>query len=112
MARVYIAGPIAGYHDENREAFSDRAKVLRSLGHEPVNPWDIAPDHAEGSCCGRPVPHEPVHRYGCLLREDLRVMMYCDAITLLPGWEESIGASTEEHVARSLGLEVVEVDGR
>lgn len=35
--------------------------------------------------------------------------MYCDAICFLDGWEQSTGARTEEHVARSIGLKVVEV---
>ena len=108
--RVYIAGPIAGKENGNREAFAQRARLLVEMGLEPVNPWDIPPDHDQGSCCGAPVPHESVHRYGCLLREDIKILMYCDAITLLPGWQDSVGASTEEHVARSIGLKVLEVE--
>jgi nucleoside 2-deoxyribosyltransferase len=108
--KVYIAGPIAGQVNQNREAFLERADLLRSMGHEPVNPHDIPPEHTtEGTCCGGKVYEHSVHEYGCFLREDIKVLMYCDAITLLPGWQDSKGAATEEHVARSLGLPVVEL---
>jgi uncharacterized protein DUF4406 len=53
------------------------------------------------------VDHTDEHRYGCFLREDLMVLLFCDGFTLLPGWEESVGASTEEHVARALGLPLI-----
>lgn len=104
--RVYIAGPIAGIQDGNRAAFADRAEMLRAVGHVPVNPWDISPDHTEpGPCLGRPLDNpEEQHRYGCCLREDIKVLMYCDAFTTLPGWARSVGAQTEVHVARSIGL--------
>lgn len=106
--RVYIAGPINGRPDGNRAAFKDAADRLRSQGFEPVNPWDIPGDH-EGPCIGGPVDHsENDHQYGCYLRADIEVLMYCDAICFLDGWEESKGASTEAHVARSIGLKVVE----
>lgn len=107
--RVYIAGPIAGYPDGNRGAFRERAQKLREDGHVPVNPWDIGPDH-DGPCAGGgPVDHEDTgHQYGCYLRADIEVLLYCEGISLLPGWEQSRGASTEEHIARSIGLEVVE----
>lgn len=108
--RVYIAGPIAGKKNGNRQAFLERAGILRRLGYEPVNPWDIPGDHGDSPCCnGSPSVNDPDHAYGCMLREDLRIMMYCDAITLLSGWEKSVGASTEEHVARSLGMKVIDV---
>lgn len=108
--RVYIAGPIAGRVNGNREAFATRADLLRQMSHEPVNPWDILPDHdPRVSCSGSPIYGELAHRYGCFLRADIKVMMDCDAITLLPGWEWSTGATAEELVARAIGLKVVEI---
>jgi hypothetical protein len=109
--RIYIAGPIAGIEDGNRAAFAKRAEKLKLARFEPVNPWDIPPDHpADVSCAGRLVDHSQTHRYGCFLREDIKVLMTCDGFTLLPGWQDSIGASTEEHVARSMGLPLIVFD--
>lgn len=105
--KVYIAGPIAGTVNGNRDAFAQRAKELAGQGYEPVNPWDIPASH-DGPCIGAPVEHEEVHRYGCLLRSDIEVLMHCGGISLLPGWQGSVGARTEYHVARSLGLVFVD----
>lgn len=105
--RVYIAGPIAGKPDGNRPAFEKRARELKALDHVPVNPWDVSPVGHQGDCIGDRVEGEDYHRYGCLLRADIEALMYCDAISMLPGWRESRGASTEEHVARSLGLMIM-----
>lgn len=107
--RVYIAGPMAGIFDGNRQAFKERAEKLRLAGHEPVNPWDIFPEDHTGPCIGGTASNETGHQYGCNLRADIAVMMFCDAVTFLPGWQNSKGASTEEHVARSIGLMEVEV---
>ncbi len=104
--RVYIAGPINGKPNGNQEAFQLRAEELEAQGHEPVNPWDIPPDH-NGPCTGDPVDHEPTHRYGCYMRKDLEALMTCDAISLLPGWVHSRGASVEYSVASILGMPVV-----
>jgi hypothetical protein len=105
--RVYIAGPIAGISDGNKEAFRARAQQLIAAGHEPLNPWDIPAWHPGHKCIGKPVEHSTEHLYGCFLRSDLMRMMFCDGISLLDGWENSKGARTEEHVARSIGLELI-----
>lgn len=104
--RVYIAGPINGYHDGNREAFLRRARELTAAGYEPVNPHDIPADHPGSPCVGPPLADRPddPHHYGCYLRADIAVLLTCDGISLLPFWGSSVGASTEEHVARSIGL--------
>jgi hypothetical protein len=110
VLRVYIAGPINGKPDGNRPAFSEAAERIRRAGHQPLNPWDVPPDH-DGRCCpGEPVEHDPDsgHTYGCYLRADIIWLMFCDAIMFLADWEQSKGASTEAHVAKSIGLPVVE----
>lgn len=107
--KVYIAGPMAGVPEGNRAAFTERAKELAAEGHEPINPWDINPGEHPGPCIGGQASAENGHQYGCNLRADIMEMMFCEAITLLPGWERSKGASTEHHVALSLGIPVLEL---
>jgi hypothetical protein len=105
VTKVYIAGPMAGIEDGNRQAFKERAEWLRLAGYEPVNPWDIEPGDHEGPCIGgTPSNGGTGHQYGCNLRADIVKLMFCDAITFLPGWENSKGASTEHHVAQSIGI--------
>ena len=105
--KVYIAGPIKGMENGNREAFAKRAEELELAGHVPVNPWNIYPNHL-GPCIGSVVEHSTEHLYGCFLRADIEILMYCEAISLLPDWERSIGACTEHTIARSLGLKVLD----
>jgi hypothetical protein len=38
------------------------------------------------------------------LRRDIRVLLDCDGIALLPGWERSRGAQLEAHIAHALGM--------
>ena len=105
--RVYIAGPIKGMPNGNREAFAAAATELKALGFAPVNPWEIPPgDHPGQQCIGEPVDGA-AHHYGCYLRADIVELLACDAITMLPGWDLSKGASTEHHVAASIGLRMV-----
>jgi hypothetical protein len=109
--RIYIAGPMAGVEDGNRPAFAKRAEKLKLARFEPVNPCGISPEHpTDIPCVGRPADHSTDHRYGCFLREGIKLLMTCDGFTLLPGWDGSVGASAEEHVARALGLPLIVFD--
>jgi hypothetical protein len=108
--KVYVAGPINGQVDGNRVAFSARCDYLRQAGHTPVNPWDLPVEH-EGPCMGDPVDHEGEHRYGCYMRKDLQALMECEAISLLPGWQNSRGARVEQAVAAILGLHLLRAEG-
>ena len=108
LVRVFVSGPMAGRIDQNRAAFAKRAQELIDLGHEPFDPSDVNPQH-EGPCIGRPVGHDPVHRYGCRLRAGITALMHCDAISMLDEWEQSVGAVAERTVAKAIGLQEVVV---
>ena len=60
-----------------------------------VNPVDINPD-----------PGKPWEQ---CLRADIKAMLDCDTIALLPGWERSRGAHLELHVAHRVGMRIVNV---
>ncbi|MEM5384158.1 DUF4406 domain-containing protein [Paraburkholderia phymatum] len=90
--RLYIAGPMTGYPELNFPAFHAEAARLRALGFEIVNPAEINADpNAEWLDC---------------MRADIKQLVDCDGIALLPGWEQSRGASIEQGIARDLGLVV------
>ena len=98
---AYLAGPMTGFAKFNHPAFHAAEKHLRGLGCHIVNPAK------NGLPIGAP--------WETHMRRDIQMMMECDTIILLPGWEDSRGACIESDLARSLGMAVViyggEVEG-
>lgn len=94
--RVYLAGPMRGYPDLNKPAFVEAARMLRALGHLVVSPVEVC------ELVGL-APEEGPEVY---LLTDLKAMLHypCNAIALLPGWEQSVGARCEAAIARTLGF--------
>jgi nucleoside 2-deoxyribosyltransferase len=92
--KVYISGAIS-HHDLNdrKQTFRLAEMCLRSAGYEPVNPFNNKVDENE---------NWRVH-----MRADIKLLMDCDFIFMLNGWEESKGAKLEFDVATSCGLGVL-----
>ncbi|WP_250865650.1 DUF4406 domain-containing protein [Caballeronia sp. INSB1] len=92
--KLYVAGPMSGFPELNFPAFHAEAARLRVLGFEIVNPAEINADPTAGwlDC----------------MRADIKQLVDCDGIALLPGWEQSKGATVEHALARGLGLRVIE----
>ena len=94
-ATVYICGPMTGLPENNYPAFNDAAKRLRDLGYKVVNPAEL--DHGDEKC------------WADYLRRDIRAMMDCDTIAILPGADNSKGATFERMIASKLGFDVITV---
>lgn len=92
MTRIYIAGPMTGLPEYNLPAFAAAALELDALGHHAVNP-----SH-RGVIDG--------YTWQDYMRDGLRLLLDCDAVALLPGWESSNGARLEVHVANALAMPV------
>lgn len=97
MEKVYISGPISGYDLEERiNTFSEEENKLKeTYDCEVVNPLTDLP---EGKSWEE------------YMLRDLKMMLECDTIAMLPGWENSRGAKLEFLVATSLGMEYI-IDG-
>lgn len=96
--RVYISGPMTG--DENYiMKFARRERYLEGLGYEVCNPVGIA-KRLEVELDRKP-------NYEEYMVADLEALSKCDAISYLPGWENSSGAKREKERADSLGLKVI-----
>ncbi len=93
--RIYIAGPMTGYPDCNFAAFHAAAERLARAGWKVFNP-------AENFGGRKDLPRE------AYLRLDLAMLAQCDAIAMLPGWEDSRGAKLEYLVAQELGCVVID----
>lgn len=106
MKRVYLSGPMSGIAESNFPTFHAWTAKLRADGFDVVNPAEInpgpAPQGAEAQSSAAWTAY-----YNSCMRADLREMMDCDAIALMPGWEGSKGANLELHVAHRLGMEVL-----
>ena len=84
---------MTGLPNLNRKAFKDMSRKLCELGFMVVNPHDLFPD-------GNPPTYEEA------MRVDLLLLLRCDAVLLLPGWEASKGANIEVDVASVTGIPV------
>lgn len=97
--KIYVAGP---YGDQNSKEIIARnvgradqvGRFLARMGHTPFIPhkmtwgWEDDPDLNKSD----------------FMRIDLEWLSFCNAIFLLPGWENSTGTLQELEFARSLKL--------
>jgi len=106
--RCYIAGPISGVSDF-RDRFNKAEQRLTGLGFEPINPCNISPATHEGECPPGYGPGEGGDHTSsaCFMRTDLKALLECDVIYLLPGWQHSRGAKLEYSVAVACGIPVL-----
>lgn len=102
---IYVAGPILGQPNRNEDQFRNYARYLEGLGHYAFVPHDIAAWNHNGEC-PRGYSVEDGHSSACWIRGDLVVMLTCQAVYMLPGWEWSRGATLEHQVAIMIGLRV------
>lgn len=98
MKRVYCAGPMSGIAELNFPAFFEAEERFAEAGWIVVNPARI--DQAEG--------FDPEWPSEVFMRRDLRLVPTCDAIALLPGWQQSPGTHKELTVARWCGLDILD----
>jgi len=92
--KLYVSGPMTGLPEFNYPAFDQAASELRRAGHEVCSPHEV----------------EVQETWEDYLRIDLRLLLGCEAVATLPGWESSRGASLECHVARCLGMTIAPVE--
>lgn len=94
--KVYISGPITGIDFGNRFAFSCARNALELCGYEAVDPSEVQlGDDAT---------------WTDYMRADLKLLLDCDYIYMLEGWENSRGARLERELAENLKIEEIDLD--
>lgn len=86
---------MTGLPDLNFPLFHAEARRLRASGHDVVNPAEINVDPTKG--------------WQDCMRADIAELVKCKAIAMLPGWQQSRGATLEHHIAMQLGLRVIQL---
>ena len=92
--KIYISGPISGTTNYP-QSFKKASEYLRDLGNEVVDPTTIDPPS------GRQINGTTWDYY---MREGIKLLMDCDRIYMLEGWENSEGASLEQRIALQLHM--------
>ncbi|MDY0102803.1 MAG: DUF4406 domain-containing protein [Lentimicrobium sp.] len=88
--KVYIIGAVTGLEREAVVAkFDKAAQALNSAGMAPVNPVEVV---------------QPETGWNDAMRLCIKTMLTCDAVLLLPDWQESRGATLEVMIARNLEM--------
>lgn len=102
--RVYICGPITGKPDLNRPAFKQAEEHLERLGYQPVNPHEV--------CKNVVALHVGYHweLWQACMRADIRELVTCDLVAVLPDSDKSRGACLEIDLAINLGISVMSLN--
>jgi hypothetical protein len=99
MKKIYISGPISSHPTGNVELFDSVASKIRQGGDIPVNPHEVC------SGVNKTAP------WADFMREDIKALMDCDEILMLPGWSISRGARLENLIAMLMEMKVTYAQG-
>jgi len=92
---IYISGKITGLDiDVAKDNFKTAVDfVNEEMDFQPLNPFDI-------------VEQDDSLQWIDYMRADIKALVDCDAILMLPDWEESDGAKLELLIAQGLKMKV------
>lgn len=89
---IYIAGPITGKPNYNQVAFLYAKTKLQAKGYEVISPLEIVE------------PGElPWEHY---MKKDIPILIDCDEVYMLKGWNKSKGAALEHSLALNLNIPI------
>lgn len=110
--RIYISGTITGdilagrdwkakflKYEEFLQLLFPNATFFNSA--REVAGADMFPDHK--------VPNLEDWQYRTVMTRDLKELVDCDVIALMPDWYKSTGARTEREVAKCLKMNIIEM---
>ena len=90
---AYLAGKITGLPKGHvKDKFNMMARQLSGMGYQVVKPEAVTDD---------------TKNWDDAVRNDIKHMLECDEVHLLPDWQDSRGAQLERDIALRLGMQVV-----
>ena len=96
--KIYLAGPMRGIKNENKESFAEARVALRDMKHEVFCPSEFS-------------ERNNIHEIKECMRFDLAyILKEAEGIVCLPGWPASKGCLAEIHLAWAIGLPVYEYE--
>ena len=98
---IFISGPMTGHEDFNYPLFHEVGRKLKAQGADFCSPAH----HWTGRELAPPKP-EDAESWEYYMRESLKMLLDCDHILMLPGWEESRGAKIERELAAILDMQI------
>jgi hypothetical protein len=112
--KIYLAGPMRGKRFNNFPAFDAAAKRLRDLGHQVISPADL--DRANGYDAMK-LPEntdwntlpDSFNLDKCVER-DVKALRSCEAIAILPDWQNSTGVKAEKALGEWLQKPVLDAE--
>ena len=95
--KVYISGPITGLEEKvYKNNFNSTELYLTGLGYDVVNPVSYTED--------------PSWKWEDYMKRDIKLLVGCDYIYFLEGWQASDGASLEYVIAKNVGIKTLTLD--
>lgn len=94
--KLYLSGPMTGLPEYNFPAFEQARSQLRNMGHEVICPAEAG--KVEG------------WQWEQYMRRDIVMLMDAEAVVVLPGWENSRGATLEVDVASKIGMAIYDLN--
>jgi hypothetical protein len=91
--RVCLAGPMTGLPEYNYQAFRSVAAQWRADGHDVLDPSQKFNGRTD-------LPYE------VYIKASIIDVLSADALAVLPGWNDSKGASLEHAIASALGYPI------
>lgn len=109
--KVYVAGKMTGLPAYNVAAFQEAAMAWMLMGHVVETPFDASSRVWERHHGRAFNPYLDTCDYGDpllkeMFAEDVAVLLSSDAVVVLPGWEQSKGATLECRIALQFGIPV------
>jgi hypothetical protein len=109
--RLYVAGPMTGLPGRNYDAFRTATRELTDTGYTAIDPSEIDALHEfENARQGCKVCRRGTHSWHWYMKRAIGMMVSCDGVATLPGWENSKGAKAEVELALMLEMPVASVD--